>query len=431
MRVAVIGAGISGLVSAHELSREHHVEVFERENRLGGHTHTHRVAEEGRVLAIDSGFIVFNDRNYPNFSRLLKKLGVASQPSNMSFSVRDERDGLEYNGTSLNALFAQRRNLLRPRFLRMLREILAFNAQAKRLVQTNSRETMAEFLARNGFGDAFREQYLLPMAAAVWSVPPADVLEFPARSLACFFENHGFLNVDDRPQWRTIVGGSSSYIEPLCRPFAAGVHLGATLARVERSDDAVTLRFEDGGTRRFDAVVLATHSDQALALLDRPTPAERAILGAIGYRENRAVLHRDASLLPRRRLARAAWNYHIERAGILDAPRATLSYWMNSLQGLNTSQDYLVTLNRDDRADGFEPSSVIARMTYHHPRFDQAAIDAQALRATISGVGRTHFAGAYWGFGFHEDGVESALAVAREFGIGSAMVARAELECAR
>ena len=416
MRIAIIGGGISGLVAARLLSREHEVDVFEKDVRLGGHTHTHTVFEEGRRLAIDTGFIVFNERTYPNFTRLLADLRVASRASNMSFSVRDEASGLEYNGTSLDTLFAQRRNLLRPSFLGMLSDVVRFNRAAKALAAGPESELpLGEFLARGNYGRAFVEHYLVPMGSAVWSAAPSRMREFPAWTFARFFDNHGFLDLGDRPVWRVVAGGSSAYIEPLCAPFARRIRRGAPVVGLARFDDRVVVRTADGARRSYDQVVIAAHSDQALALLEDPSDAEREILGALEYQENEAVLHTDASLLPRRPKARAAWNYHVRPAGETDDGRVAVTYWMNSLQSLDAREAYLVTLNRTGRID---PARILARMTYHHPVYTTAGLRARKRRGEISGVRRTHYCGAYWGFGFHEDGVVSALEVARSFGQG-------------
>ena len=414
MRIAVVGSGISGLLTANLLSREHELTVFEQEDRIGGHTHTHRVFEQGRELSIDSGFIVFNDWTYPNFKRLLEQLGVASKASNMGFSVQDERSGLEYNGTSLNALFAQRTNLLRPAFLGMIRDIFRFNKAALALLERpDDACSMAEFLERGKYGRAFKEHYLVPMGAAVWSAAPGAIAEFPAQSFAQFFKNHGFLSVDERPVWRVVRGGSRSYLQPLCAPFQQRIRRNTPIRSVRRVRDGIELTTRSGELFDFDHVVLAAHSDQSLALLADPSQAEREVLGALRYQENEAVLHTDARLLPRRKLARAAWNYHSLKQGASAEQRVAVSYWMNLLQGFEAKEQYLVTLNHSDAID---PAKVLARMVYHHPQQTQASVAAQKRKASINGVRRTHYCGAYWGFGFHEDGVVSALDVAKYFG---------------
>jgi len=413
VRIAIVGTGVSGLVSAHLLSRAHEVTVFEADERIGGHTHTHRVERFGRVYEVDTGFIVFNHRTYPSFTHLLDRLGVASQPTAMSFSVRDEGSGLEYNGTDLNRLFAQRRNLLRPSFYRMVRDILRFYREAPALLAgPDEGLTLGAYLTCHGYSRAFVEQHLVPMGAAVWSADPRTMLEFPARYLVQFFANHGFLQVNDRPGWRVIRGGSARYVEPLVRGFRDRIRLGAAVRQILRRRDGVRVCATGAEPERFDAVVIAAHSDQALAMLGGAArPAEREILGAITYQPNEAVLHTDARLLPRRRRAWAGWNAHVLAGG---PAAATVTYNMNLLQGLTSPEPFCVTLNRSAAID---PQKIIARMTYHHPVYTRASVAAQRRWAEVNGVDRTWFCGAYWGYGFHEDGVRSGLAVARAFGL--------------
>ena len=413
MRIAIVGTGVSGLVSAALLARAHEVTVFEADERIGGHTHTHQVERHGRTYAIDTGFIVFNERTYPNFIRLLELLGVASHATEMSFSVRDERSGLEYNGTDLNRLFAQRRNLLRPSFLRMVRDILRFYREAPALLAGDDESlTLGAYLTRGGYSRSFIEQHLVPMGSSVWSADPRLMLDFPARYLVQFFANHGFLTVNDRPRWRVVSGGSRSYLAPLSRGIGDRIRRRAAVQQIVRRRDGVRVSAWGSEPERFDAVVIAAHSDQALAMLGDARPAEREILGAIPYQRNEAVLHTDARLLPRRRLAWAAWNYHVLEGG---PAAATVTYNMNILQGLDAPEPFCVTLNRSAAID---PATVIARMTYHHPVYTRATVAAQRRWAEINGVERTYFCGAYWGYGFHEDGVRSALAVAQRFGLG-------------
>ena len=413
MRVAIVGTGISGLVAARELHGSAELEIFEAGAHVGGHTHTHTIEHRGERHAIDTGFIVFNERTYPEFVRLLRELGVGWQPSDMSFSVRDERSGLEWNGRNLDTVYAQRSNLLRPRFHGMLLDILRFNREARALLAQDGPELeLGEWLERRRFGRAFREYYLVPMAASVWSAAPGELGRFPARFLARFFENHGFLEVDERPQWLVVRGGSKSYVEALIRPFAHRIRLRTPVARVERDESGVELVLGSGERQRFDQVVFATHSDQALALLARPTRAEREVLGAIAYQQNEAVLHTDTRLLPRRRKCWASWNYHVldERERAQRPDRVALTYWMNGLQGLEGKTQFCVTLNRGDAVD---PERVLRRITYHHPCFTPAALAAQQRWDEVSGRNRTSYCGAYWGFGFHEDGVRSGQRAAR------------------
>jgi uncharacterized protein len=405
MKIAIVGAGIAGNVAAWHLYREHDITVFEAGAHAGGHSHTHELEQAGRRYAVDTGFIVFNDWTYPNFIRLLGELGVASQPSAMSFSVRDEASGLEYNGTSLNTLFAQRSNLLRPSFLGMLRDILRFNREAPALLEAPGGELpLGEVLARGGYGRAFIERYIVPMGAAIWSTDPASMQRFPARFFVRFLHNHGMLSVNQRPRWRVVRGGSARYVEKLTAPFRDRIRLRTPVESIRRLPGSVIVKARGHGAERFDAVFLACHSDQALGLLADPSPAEREVLGAIPYQENGAVLHTDTRLLPRKRRAWAAWNYHVLRE---PGERVALTYNMNILQGLDAPQPFLVTLNRSDTID---PAKVIKRITYHHPHFTPAGVAAQARQAELNGPLNTYYCGAWWRHGFHEDGVLSALA---------------------
>ncbi|HEX5650021.1 MAG TPA: FAD-dependent oxidoreductase [Steroidobacteraceae bacterium] len=409
MKIAVVGAGIAGNVAARELHREHDVTVFEAGSHVGGHSHTHDVEWRGRNWQVDTGFIVFNDRTYPNFVALLERLGVPSQESSMSFSVRDEATGLEYNGTSLNALFAQRRNLLRPSFLAMVRDILRFNREAPRLLDEPGAELpLAEYLARGRYGRAFIAHYVVPMGAAIWSTDAASMMRFPARFFVRFLHNHGMLTVDERPTWRTIRGGSARYVEKLTAPFRDRIHLGTPVEQVRRIPGGALVKPRGHEALRFDAVFLACHSDQALALLADPGDVEREVLAAIPYQRNDAVLHTDARLMPRRRLAWAAWNYHLRP----DRGPVALTYNMSILQRLDTPEPFLVTLNR---CADIDPSRVIRRITYQHPLYTPASVAAQARHREIDGARSTYFCGAWLRNGFHEDGVGSALAAVGHF----------------
>jgi predicted NAD/FAD-binding protein len=406
MRVAVVGSGVAGLVAARLLHPRHDVTVFEADTRVGGHVHTWDLVAGGRPWAVDSGFIVYNERNYPLFSRLLAELGVATQPSDMSFSVRSDRAGLEYNGGSLRQLFAQPRNIARPSHLRMLADIVRFNRDAPRAIRNGAAHlALGEYLDAHGYSAPFRAHYLLPMVSAIWSVPQARVLEMPAAFLVRFFENHGLLGWRGRPQWRVVQGGSRRYVEALVAPFRDRIRTACPVRRVARHADRVEVNGE-----AFDRVVLACHSDQALALLAEPTVAEREILGALPFQVNDAVVHTDPGVLPRTRAAWGAWNYLV--TGAPDQP-ATVTYNMNILQSLPAPETFCVTLNA---AAPIAPERVLGRVRYHHPVYTAAGVAAQARRGEISGVNRTHYCGAYWGDGFHEDGVVSAHAVAREVG---------------
>lgn len=404
MRIAIVGGGVSGLVAAHRLRGAHEVTLFEADTRLGGHVHTWQVAAGGRSWAVDSGFIVYNERNYPHFSRLLAELGVATQPSRMSFSVRHDAAGLEYNGSTVRQLFVGPANAFRPTFVWMLREILRFNRSARgEMLRLGPGVTLGELLERGRYSRAFREWYLLPMGSALWSAPPARVLEMPARFFVEFFHNHGMLTVDDRPQWRVVRGGSARYVEALTAPFRDRIRLGHPVHRVTRTAAGVEVDGEP-----FDRAVLACHSDQALALLADASPLEREILGALPYQVNDAVLHTDVSVLPRARAAWGAWNYRVGRDA--EAP-AVVTYDMNILQSLEASETFCVTLNG---AEAIDPARVLGRVRYHHPLATVEGEAARARRPEVSGRDRIHFCGAYWGNGFHEDGVVSGLAAARE-----------------
>ncbi|MEO6596231.1 MAG: FAD-dependent oxidoreductase [Planctomycetota bacterium] len=412
-RLAIVGTGIAGLLAAERLCRAHDVVVFEADTRIGGHTHTVEVQGPEGPVAVDTGFIVCNDRAYPGFLALMARLGVALRASTMSFSVRCERTGLEYNGGSFGQLFAQRRNLLRPRFWGMLRDILRFHAKAPGLADSDA--TLRDVLQQGGFGAAFGEHYLVPMMAAIWSAEPQRLMSMPARFFVRFFDNHGMLQVNGRPQWFTVVGGSRSYLGPLSAPFANRIRLRAPVVALRRTGDSVFVQVAGQPEERFDAAVVATHSDQALRLLADPGDAERAVLAAIPYQENDVVLHTDTRLLPRRQRAWAAWNYHLCEVA---APRATVTYCMNILQGLPGPVTYNVTLNRSDAID---PDKVLRRFVYHHPVFDAAGAAAQARVADVNGRARVWFCGAWCGFGFHEDAVQSALRVAADFGLAESV----------
>jgi len=409
VKIAIVGSGIAGNVLGHRLHREHDITVYEAAGHIGGHTHTHDVAQAGRRYAVDTGFIVFNDRTYPHFVALLGELGVAAQESTMSFSVRDESSGLEYGGTNLDTLFAQRRNLLRPAFLGMIRDILRFNREAPALLDEPGDELpLAELLARGRYGRAFVEHYIVPMGAAIWSTDPEAMLAFPARFFVRFLHNHGMLTVGERPVWRTISGGSARYVEKLVAPFRDRIRLRTPVEWIRRLPASVIVKARGHAAERYDAVFVACHSDQALGLLADPSPAEREVLGAIPYQRNEAVLHTDTRLLPKRRLAWAAWNYHqpAERRGPV-----ALTYNMNILQRLDAPRPFLVTLNRSDAID---PARVIKRITYHHPLYTPESIAAQARQREVN-CHRTFYCGAYWRNGFHEDGLASALAALAHF----------------
>jgi uncharacterized protein len=405
VRIAVVGAGVAGLTCAHVLAPRHEVTLFEAEDRLGGHTNTVRVDLADETHHVDTGFIVHNDRNYPGFRGLLEQLGVATQPSDMSFSVSDG-GSFEYSGASPNGLFARRSHLVQPGFHRMVRDLLRFNREARSLIGLNgSGPSLGAFLDAGGYSRAFVERLIVPQASAVWSADPAQMWELPASFLAEFFDNHGMLGVRDRPRWHTIRGGARTYVDALAARLPGRIRTATPIRAIARGPDAVELVPEGGEPERFDEVIVAAHSDQALAMLADPTPAEGEVLSAIPYTPNEAVLHTDASLLPRRRRAWASWNYHLEPE---PAGRATVTYHLNRLQSLDSRAELCVTLNRTEAID---PERVIATIPYDHPVFTRAGVAAQGRWSEISGRDRTHYCGAYWGFGFHEDGVASALRV--------------------
>ncbi|MFZ1927023.1 MAG: FAD-dependent oxidoreductase [Solirubrobacteraceae bacterium] len=413
MRIAIVGAGVSGMVTAHLLYPRHEIVVFEAGEFAGGHANTIRVDTPEQTHSVDTGFMVFNDRNYPNFERLLRQLGVAWQSSDMSFGVSDGRGDFEYNSASPNGLFAKRSHLLTPWFHRMIADLVRFNRTARELSRGSSGDiSLGQWLAEQRFSEAFVQRLIVPQVSAVWSADPQQMRSFPARFLAEFFDNHGMLGLTGRPRWRTVTGGSESYVRALIGPWRHCLRLGAAVQAIERRDDAVMVKSHGGEAERFDEVVIATHSDQALAMLADADPREHEILGAMPYQANVAVLHTDTRLLPRRRRAWASWNYHL-----LETPteRATVTYHMNRLQSLQADRELCVTLNRTATID---PQQVIRTIPYAHPVYTPEGVRAQARHAEISGRNRTHYCGAYWGWGFHEDGVLSALAVGEHFGVG-------------
>tara|TARA_R110000868_G_scaffold236838_3_gene490870 strand:+ start:4697 stop:5944 length:1248 start_codon:yes stop_codon:yes gene_type:complete len=412
MKIAIIGSGIAGLTSAYLLNRRHDITVFEAGAWIGGHTHTVDVQVDGQSYAVDTGFIVFNNWTYPNFIRLLNQLGVGFKDTEMSFSVSDPVSGVEYNGHNLNSLFAQRSNLISPKFWSMVRDILRFNREAlndlnqQRIVRDM---TLGDYLKANAYSERFIQHYIVPMGAAIWSMSLNDMLGFPLQFFVRFFKNHGLLSVSDRPQWCVVEGGSSSYIAPLTESFKQRIRLNCPVSQVERDADGVTLHSRQG-SERFDKVVFACHSDQALALLAQPSRIETDILGALPYADNDVVLHTDTRLLPKRPLAWASWNYRL--GGPTDQP-AAVTYDMNILQGIQSDTTFCVSLNQTAAID---PSKILARYTYAHPQYSLAGTQAQARWEELLGANHSYFCGAYWANGFHEDGVVSALRIAREFG---------------
>jgi len=410
MKIAVIGTGIAGNVAAYHLNKHHDVTVFEANDYVGGHTHTHDIDWEGQHYAVDTGFIVYNEKTYPNFIALLDELGVASKPTTMSFSVKSELKGLEYNGHSLNTLFAQRANLFNLSFHRMIRDILRFNHEAPLTLESGEAEiSLGEFLRRGRYSRMFIDHYIIPMGAAIWSTDPEQMQEFPARFFIRFFHHHGLLSITDRPRWFVIQGGSREYVKPLISSFKDRIRMNTPIESIRRFPTHVEIKPRNGPLEKFDQVFIAAHSDQALNMLDDPTKTEREVLGAIRFQENEAVLHTDQHVLPRRKLAWAAWNYHI-----LSEPQecVAVTYNMNILQGLEAPVQFCVTLNN---SKAVHRRSVIDRVVYDHPVYTPDSVAAQQRQQEINAVNRTYFCGAYWRNGFHEDGVVSALNALQHF----------------
>lgn len=415
MRIAVIGGGIAGMMSWYLLRQQHQVTLFEANEYLGGHTATVDVEVAGQQYAIDTGFIVFNNWTYPLFNRFLAQLGVASQHTQMSFSVKKPSQNLEYNGNTLWSLFAQKRNLFRPSFWRMLKDILRFNRVAKELLAANHPDldlAMDDFLGRYRFGQELRDNYLLPMGAAIWSAGLAEMPAFPLRFFLQFFKNHGLLNITDRPQWSVIKGGSRCYVEKMLEQCGdEGIKLNSPVQSVRRFSDRVEITLASGQVELFDQVVFACHSDQALALLADACQLEQEVLAGIGYQMNEVVLHTDTRILPERKAAWAAWNYQL---GSSSSDRATLSYNMNILQGLSQGPTFVVTLNDSQQLD---PTKILRTFHYAHPVYNHQTMLSQQRRGEINGANRSFFCGAYWYNGFHEDGVRSAVDVAGMLGV--------------
>ena len=409
MKIAIVGSGIAGLTAAYRLHTRHQITLFEASPRLGGHSNTVTVDLPEDKIPVDTGFIVFNDWTYPNFISLMKEIGIEGNATEMSFSVKDEQRDFEYNGHTLNTLFAQRRNLVRPTFWLMLRDIVRFNREARELLESNEDQlTLGNFLKQRRYGDLFCDHYIIPMGAAIWSTSTDQMLDFPVKYFARFFENHGLLNVVNRPQWYTIPGGSQEYVKKLSSPFIENVRLNTPVLGISRKPNFVEI-ISVAGKEHFDEVVIACHSNQALQLLQDATIQEKEILGSIQYQRNEAVLHKDISLLPNRKKAWASWNYHLDHT---QQERVAVTYNMNILQHIQSPPNLLVTLNRTER---IYPDKILSKIYYEHPVYNEASVKAQKRHSEISGINNTHFCGAYWRNGFHEDGVVSAINMLKSF----------------
>ena len=408
MKIAIIGSGISGNTLAYYLNPHHQIALFESNDRIGGHSHTHHIDVFNQKVSVDTGFIVFNKKTYPNFLKLLHELKVRYENSAMSFSVKDSQKDFEYNGTSLNALFAQRKNFINPKFYKMIREILRFNKSSIILLSGDEEISLGDYLKREGYSDFFKKYYILPMGSAIWSSNIKTMMQFPAKFFIQFFNNHGMLNINDRPQWLTISGGSINYVNKMIEPSRKKIKINQNIKYVERKKDHIAIHHKDR-VEKFDWVFFACHSDEALKLIKSPSFHEKNILKAIPYTDNEVILHYDDHFMPKRKLAWAAWNYHIDDNA--NSP-ASLTYNMNILQNLKTEVPLLVTLNPLQKIN---KKKIIKTLSYAHPQYSLRSIEAQSKYHLISGVNRTSFAGAYWGNGFHEDGVKSALDAIQQF----------------
>ena len=413
MKVAIIGSGIAGLTAAYLLQKDHDISVFEANDYIGGHTHTHEISQNNKTWRVDSGFIVYNEKTYPNFIKLLKELKVKVQKTTMGFSVKAPSQNLEYSGGSLNTVFAQRLNLFKPAFLIMLKDIIRFNRLAKiELSGVDETTTILSFLEKHKFSKPFIENYIIPMGAAIWSTAANKTTEMPAAFYIRFFQNHGLLQIFKRPQWFVIKGGSKSYVEKIIEGFQEKIFLSRPVIKVERSPSEVKIYCDkEPDPILFDKVIFATHSDQALELLEDPSDDEKSVLEALPYQKNTAIVHTDVSLMPKIKKTWSSWNYLLN--GDLNRP-VTLTYNMNILQSLDAKPDFLVTLNS---LNEISPSKIIKKVEYSHPLFTVSGIHAQKKKSQISGHKNTYYCGAYWGNGFHEDGVNSALDVCKAFGV--------------
>ncbi len=416
LKIAIIGGGVAGVTAAFILQKAHDITLFEKNSYIGGHTCT-VVLEDGpdRGTPVDMGFIVLNNQTYPTFTKLLNQLNVPVRPSEMSFSFVCEKTGLEYAGTSLKGLFSQKKNLVSPHFLKMLADILRFGKQSTRDLMNHQLNgfTLGEYLQKHSYGQGFVSEYLLPMASAIWSSPAGEILQFPAGTFVHFLRNHGLLSFRNRPCWQTVSGGSHSYIKAFLEKFRGDIRLSMAPTEIERRNDGITIHTSDGKAERFDRLVMAAHADQSLKLLKDPSPAEESLLGAWSYQKNIAVLHTDSSLLPSHPDARASWNYRRVAGKDLEAP-VSVSYWMNRLQGLNTRENYLVSLNPTRPIPG---DKIIRSVEFEHPLYNFQSVATQNRLPSLNGKQNTYYCGSYFGYGFHEDAVKSGVQVARCFGL--------------
>ena len=412
MKIAIIGSGISGLTASYLLNKKHEITLFEKNDYIGGHTHTHDITIGEQTFNVDSGFIVYNEKTYPNFIRLLDILNVERQKTTMGFSVKSEQKNIEYAGNSLKSVFAQKRNYFRPSFLRMLTDIISFNKKAKADLSISPQVTLGQYLDQNSFSQAFIKHYIIPMGAAIWSTTAKLMIDMPALFFIRFFYNHGLLQIKDRSGWWVIKDGSKEYVKKIIETFKERIRMGSEINKIKRSSGKILITHTAKGEEEtFDAVVIGTHSNQALKLLSDPTEEEQAILGAIPYQTNSALLHTDTSILPKRKLAWASWNYYLDQD---EQKPVILTYNMNILQRLDCDETFCVTLNSNDLID---QNKIIKELNYEHPLFTHESVKAQARKNEISGVNNTYYCGAYWRNGFHEDGVVSALDVCKSFGI--------------
>ncbi len=412
MKIGIIGTGISGLSCAHLLQHDHDITLFESNSYAGGHTNTIEVSDNGKILNVDTGFIVYNQKNYPNLCKLFDALDIKGRNSDMSFSVINEKSGLEYNGSGLNKLFCQRRNLINPGFWRMLRDIIKFHNQALGLLDNNldDKTTVSEFVSQHYYSDEFTHEYLIPLGASLWSAPAGQFLEYPMRFVIEFLDNHCMLQVGNRPIWKTVIGGSNTYVKKLLQDFNGQLRLNAKVNRVARRKDHIELVMEEGRTEQFDEVIMASHADQSLQLVEQPDSVEKDLLGMFPYQYNEAILHHDSSILPTNKNAWASWNYRIPSK---HSKHVTVTYNMNMLQGLDSEKTYCVSLNQ---SSGIDDAKIIKRIQYHHPVFQPGRADAQASHYHLIRRDGISYCGAYWGYGFHEDGIKSALAVCSAYG---------------